>query len=243
VEAAAIIRAALDPLCHPRSHGHTLTAAGHRVGQPHQATVTHRRRRSRTGAAADDRNPGQRRADALVDVCRLALAGGRLPDNGGDRPQVVLTVPYDPLTRTLGTGALDTGDRLDPATTLRLACDAKVLPAVIDPTGQPLALGRERRLFTGPLRRALVLRDGGCAFPGCDRPSRWCDGHHIRHWTAGGPTALSNAVLLCGHHHRLIHSNAGWTVHMTRDGHPAFTPPARLDPTRVPRRNPYHRRQ
>ena len=242
VEAAAIIRAALDPLCHPRTRDPALAAAGRHPGQPHTATVT-RRHRSRTGRAADDRTPGQRRADALVDICRLALAGGRLPDNGGDRPQVVLTVPYDPLTRTLGTGTLDTGDRLDPETTLRLACDAKILPAVIDPTGQPLTLGRERRLFTGPLRRALVLRDGGCAFPGCDRPPRWCDGHHIRHWTDGGPTALTNAVLLCGHHHRLIHSNTGWTVHMTRDGHPAFRPPAWLDPTRVPRRNPYHRRQ
>ena len=88
-----------------------------------------------------------------------------------------------------------------------------------------------------------MLRDGGCAFPGCDRPPRWCDGHHIRHWTDGGHTALTNAVLLCGHHHRLIHSNTGWTVHMTRDGRPAFSPPAWLDPTRMPRRNPYHRRQ
>ena len=155
----------------------------------------------------------------------------------------MITVPYDPLTRTLGAGTLDTGDRISPETTLRLACDARILPAVIDPTCQPLTLGRERRLFTGPLRRAIILRDRGCAFPGCDRPPRWCDAHHIRHWAAGGETSLANAVLLCAHHHRLIHTNTGWTVHTAPDGHPTFIPPARLDPTSAPRRNPYHRRQ
>jgi hypothetical protein len=46
------------------------------------------------------------------------------------------------------------------------------------PIRQVLDLRQARRLFTGPVRRALVLRDGGCAFPGCDRPARWCDGHH-----------------------------------------------------------------
>jgi hypothetical protein len=196
------------------------------------------------GAPADDRTPGQRRADALVEVCRLALACGGLPDNGGDRPQVVVTVPFDPVRRALGAGTLDTGERVSVATVRRLACDARILPAVLDTRGQPLDLGRERRLFTGPLRRALVLRDGGCAFPGCDRPARWCDGHHVRHWSDGGETSLANAVLLCGHHHRLIHDErAGWAVHIGLDGRPVFTPPAWLDPTRVPRRNPYHRRE
>ena len=135
----------------------------------------------------------------------MVLAGGRLPDNGGDRPQVVVTVPFDPLRRAFGAGVIDTGDRLSADAARRLACDARILPAVLDGAGQPLDLGRERRLFTGPLRRALVLRDGGCAFPGCDRPPRWCDGHHVIHWADGGATSLANAVLLCGHHHRLIH--------------------------------------
>ncbi|HEV7898594.1 MAG TPA: HNH endonuclease signature motif containing protein, partial [Planosporangium sp.] len=95
----------------------------------------------------------------------------------------------------------------------------------------------------GPLRRALILRDRGCAFPGCGRPPRWCDGHHITHWADGGPTTLANAVLLCGFHHRLIH-HSPWQVSINpADGLPEFTPPAYLDPNQRPQRNRYHRRE
>ncbi|MEU4397906.1 DUF222 domain-containing protein [Micromonospora orduensis] len=189
----------------------------------------------------DDRSPGQRRADALGEICRLALRTGTLPDNGGDRPQIVVTMSLDALLNGVRAGTLETGARLTPGTVRRLACDAAVLPAVLGGNSQILDVGRQRRLFTGPLRRALVLRDGGCAFPGCDRPSRWCDGHHVRHWADGGATALGNAVLLCGHHHRLIHQG-DWTVRIAPDGQPEFLPPGWLDPLRAPRRNLYHRR-
>ncbi|HET8682982.1 MAG TPA: DUF222 domain-containing protein [Micromonosporaceae bacterium] len=205
-EAAAVVRAALEPLCRP--------------------------------IPGDERTPGQRRADALVDICRLALATDDLPDHGGDRPQVVVTVGYDVLARQLGPGLLDTGETLSPETVRRMACDAQILPAVLDGAGQPLDLGRVRRLVAGALRRALVLRDGGCAFPGCDRPARWCQGHHITSWVDGGPTCLSNVVLACGFHHRLLH-HGGWTVHITPDGRPEFTPPAWVDPAQRPRRNHY----
>ncbi|MET8549482.1 HNH endonuclease signature motif containing protein [Micromonospora zamorensis] len=209
-EAAAVLRAAIDPLTTP------------------------------TGPD-DTRTPGQRRHDALADVCRLALRTGELPENGGDLAQVVVTTSYDGLTRQLGTGALDLGPHFTPEAVRRLACDASILPAVLGGSGQPLDVGRQRRLITGPLRRALVLRDRGCAFPGCDRPPRWCDGHHIRHWADGGETSLDNAVLLCGHHHRHLH-HGDWAVRLGGDGHPEFIPPAWLDPEQVPRCNQYHRR-
>ncbi|MBG6101765.1 hypothetical protein IW249_002179 [Micromonospora vinacea] len=189
----------------------------------------------------DDRSPGQRRADALGEICRLALRTGQLPDNGGDRPQLVVTVSLDELLNGVRAGTLETGTRLTPGAVRRLACDAGVLPAVLGGNSQVLDVGRQRRLFTGPLRRALVLRDGGCAFPGCDRPPRWCDGHHIRHWADGGATALVNAVLLCGYHHRLIH-RGDWEVRVAADGRPDFLPPSWLDPLRIPRRNLYHLR-
>ncbi|MFF5052650.1 DUF222 domain-containing protein [Micromonospora sp. NPDC000663] len=209
-EAAALLRAVIDPLSAP--------------------------------AGPDDtRFAGQRRHDALADVCRLALRTGELPENGGDPAQLVITAGYDGLTRQLGAGALDTGLRLTPDTVRQLACDAAILPAVLGGAGLPLDVGRQRRLVTGPLRRALVLRDGGCAFPGCDRPPRWCAAHHIRHWADGGPTSLDNAVLLCGHHHRHIHQS-DWAVRLGGDGHPEFVPPVWLDPARVPRRNHYHSR-
>ncbi|SCE70890.1 HNH endonuclease [Micromonospora coriariae] len=190
----------------------------------------------------DARTPGQRRHDALADVCRLALRTGELPGNGGDLAQVVVTTSYDELTRQLGTGVLDIGPHLTPEAVRRLACDASILPAALGSTGQVLDVGRQRRLISGPLRRALVLRDRGCAFPGCDRPPRWCEGHHIRHWADSGDTSLDNAVLLCGHHHRHLH-HGDWAVRLGGDGHPEFVPPAWLDPDQLPRRNHYHRRR
>jgi hypothetical protein len=141
----------------------------------------------------------------------------------------------------------DTGQTLTPRQVRRLACDARVLPAILGGDGEVLELGRSRRLFTGPVRRALTLRDGGCAFPGCDRPPRWCDAHHLRSWLTGGPTDVDNGVLLCGYHHRLVHRHTAdpanrWTVRLGPGRRPEFLPPAHLDPARRPRRNRYHPR-
>jgi hypothetical protein len=246
-EAAAVITAALDPLCAPRCAADTLRPAA-LVGVFGDATADMRHlphgadQPRHTGrSVVDDRTSGQRRADALVEVCRLMLATGDLPINGGDRPQLTITVPLDVLRGELGVGTLDTGERLTPTQTRRLACDAQIIPAVLGGDGQILDLGQSRRLITGPLRRALVLRDRGCAFPGCSLPPRWTDGHHILSWVDGGPTSLDNSVLLCGHHHRTIH-HSDWTVRLGTDKLPEFLPPAHLDPTQRPRRNIYHRR-
>ena len=196
-----------------------------------------------TPIPGDDRSPAQRRADALVDVCRLALRTGQLPEDGGEAPQVSVTVAYDPITRALGAATTDTGLRLPADTARRLACDARILPVVLGGDGQILDAGRTRRTATGALRRALHVRDRGCAFPDCDRPARWTDAHHIRAWTDGGPTDLDNLVLLCRHHHRLIHQpDAGWEIRLGADRRPDFIPPPTVDLAREPRRNLYHLR-
>jgi len=189
----------------------------------------------------DPRTPAQRRADALTDVCRLALSTGELPVNGGDRPQVVVTLPFDALAGRVGAATLDSGVRLTAEQARRIACDAQIIPAVLGGVGQVLDVGQSRRLFTGALRRALVLRDGGCAFPGCDRPARWCEAHHIRSWADGGSTSLDNGVLVCWFHHRVIHHD-GWRVRLAADRRPEFIPPVHIDPQQRPRRNSYHRR-
>lgn len=215
-EGAAVVRAALDPLCGPRT---AMPTGG-----------------------LDGRSATQRRADALVDICRRSLSGGELPDNGGDRPQVAITIHWEALRKQVGAATLDDGQPLSPAAARRLACDAALLPAVLGGAGQPLDVGRERRLFTGPLRRAVLLRDRGCAFPDCDRPPRWVEIHHLRHWVDGGPTSLDNAVAACGHHHRVIH-RGGWQVVINpQDGHPDFHPPAHLG-IAGPLRNKYHLRR
>jgi hypothetical protein len=173
---------------------------------------------------------------------RLLMTTDTLPDTGGNKTTVTVTVGLDPLTGQLGSGHLDTGAPLSPAQTRRMACDAGILPAILDSHSVPLDLGRERRLISGSLRKALVLRDRGCAWPGCDRPPRWCQGHHITHWSTGGKTCLDQSVLVCGFHHTLLHHDTGWTVHIGADGHPWFTAPAHLDPHQTPRRNLYHQR-
>jgi hypothetical protein len=193
--------------------------------------------------------PGQQRADAFTQLCGILLASGQLPDNGGDRPQLTVTIDLRTLQDQIGTASLDTGETISPTAARRLACDAAIIPAVLNGPSQVLDIGRERRLFTGPLRRALVLRDRGCAFPTCDRPPRWTEAHHIQSWADGGPTNLTNGVLLCRHHHRLLHHHTSdtadtWQVQINpNDGLPEFTPPAYIDPQQRPRRNQYHRRE
>jgi Domain of unknown function (DUF222) len=218
-EGAAMLDAALDPLARPRPSDEE---------------------------GPDPRTLGQRNADALVELARRALAGqccagGGLPETGGEAATVLVTLSLDALRTGLGAGLLPTGDVISAAAARRWACDAKLIPAVLDGESMPLDLGRARRLFTPAQRRALALRDGdGCAFPGCDRPGSWCDAHHLRHWADGGPTDLSNGVLLCGWHHQVIHRGE-WAVVMGLDGRPDFHPPTWLDPARRPRRNTRHR--
>jgi hypothetical protein len=254
-ESAARVRAALDPLCAPRTahrtqrdpHGQPtghdtarVDAAGVDAAGVDAAGVD---AAGVDAAGVDLRTPGQRRADALVEICQLALACGELPDNGGDRPQVVVTVDLDTLRSQIGTATLDDGAPLSAATARRIACDATIIPAVLDGPSQALDVGREQRLFTAARRRALILRDNGCAFPGCERPPRWCDGHHITHWADGGRTDPDNGVLLCGHHHRVVH-HGEWQVRLNpRDRKPEFIPPEYIDPHRRPLRNNYHRRE
>src|SRR5215470_10758165 len=213
-EAAAVVAAALDPLARP----------------------------SRGVDGPDPRTAAARRADALVDVCRIALAAGGLPDNGGTPPQLTVTVELEALRRNLAIGQLDTGGQLTPETVRRLACGAGILPIVLGGAGVPIDLGRTRRTYTGAARQAVLARDGGCAFPGCDRPPRWTDVHHVVSWVDGGPTDLDNAVALCGHHHRLIH-HSQWKVRLGPDRRPEFIPPPHIDPTGQPRRNLYHPRR
>jgi hypothetical protein len=141
-----------------------------------------------------------------------------------------------------GVGWLDTGVPISAAEARRIACDARIIPAVLGSDSQVLDLGRSRRLFSGAVRRALVLRDRGCSFPMCDRPARWSEGHHIRAWPNGGLTEPDNGCLVCRFHHRLLHDGSGWQVRIATDGLPEYLPPATIDPERRPRRNTYHPR-
>lgn len=148
------------------------------------------------------------------------------------RAQIAVTIPLDWLRAQVGHAEFDTGRPLDPATARRLACDARILPAVLGTRGEPVELGRAAYAVTEALRRLLTIRDRGCAHPGCTRRPRRCHAHHIRHWVDGGDTDPDNLVLLCRYHHHLVH-HGGWEIHMV-NGRPWFTPPRWVDPDRQP---------
>ncbi|MGH3858379.1 DUF222 domain-containing protein [Actinokineospora sp.] len=180
----------------------------------------------------DQRDQAERHGDALAELCHLAQAAPDLPTEAGERPHLHLTATIETLRDGVGRATLDTGATLTAAELRVAACDSAVIPYVMGGATRPLDVGRMRYTIPTHLRRALILRDQGCAFPRCDRRPRSCHGHHVRMWAHGGPTALDNLVLLCGQHHRLIH-NSDWAVKIV-DGLPEFTPPAYLDPYRRP---------
>jgi hypothetical protein len=99
------------------------------------------------------------------------------------------------------------------------------------------ALGTPCRIFTRQQRHALIVRDGGCSFPGCDAPPQYCEAHHVLSWADGGPTDISNGCLLCAYHHREF-ERLGWICQMI-DGIPYWTPPAWLG-DQTPIRNTSH---
>lgn len=208
-EAAEILRSALSPLAAPRPT---------------------------TETEVDLRTAAQRDADALVELADRALNDGALPTEGGERPQVVVTVSLPVLQGRIGSAVLALGGPINADIARRIACDAAVIPAVLGSRGEPLDVGRASRTVPAALRRAVILRDGGCAFPGCSAPARWCDIHHIVHWADNGSTCLENCVALCGRHHRLLH-HSHWKIEMI-DGIPEFYPPPWLGGP--PRTNPFH---
>jgi hypothetical protein len=272
---------------------------------------------ARPASADDERSASQRRADALAELARRSLEAGRLPQTGGIRPQLLVTVDLDSLIGPGGLGG-ETGGvgPLAPETCRRLACDGAVTRVLVsryrtdqhhpdhhpggeeravpasqgtprlatrdptdekgaatrDPTDekgaatrhptnhhagtdgglaarlraaaallppvlggaptQPLEVGRSSRVVQPAQRTALAVRDGGCVFPGCDRPLAWCEAHHLRHWLHGGPTDLANLALLCRTHHRAVHEG-GWRLARDPDGRLTAIPPYRR-PQRAP---------
>ena len=150
----------------------------------------------------DGRSTAQRRADALVRVCEAsapALASG---PGRAHRPSVTCVADIEVLERRSGPELVRRvraeaarAGRLSAETLRRISCDAGIARVITDGPTQPLDVGRTTRTVAPSLWRALVVRDGGCVAPGCDRPPGWCDAHHRRHWADGGATALDNLEL------------------------------------------------
>ncbi len=106
---------------------------------------------------------------------------------------------------------IEDGPVLASETLRRIACDSAIVRILESGDGEPLDIGRKTRVSSPALRRALKRRDRGCRFPNCTN-TRFVDGHHIMHWADGGATRLDNLVLLCRHHHRLLHEGMYYVV-------------------------------
>jgi hypothetical protein len=170
-------------------------------------------------AGTDLRSPAQRRADALGEICRRYLDEGERPVVAGERPHVLVSVDLQALLGRAGRAELEDAGLLTPTAARRIACDAKVSRVITRGGSEPLEMGRRTPVVPASLRRALVLRDRGCRFPGCGRAQAWCDAHHVMHWADGGETSLANLVLLCRPHHRTVHGR--FALEMV-DGRPVF---------------------
>jgi Domain of unknown function (DUF222)/HNH endonuclease len=182
---------------------------------------------------AEERSPAQRRADALGEVCRQWLDLGPRPAVAVERPHLTLTVSAEALAESAGVGGNGDGtggaelDHVGPvsfSTARRLSCDASVMRVVMAGGSAPLDVGRRTPVVPSSIRRAVVCRDRHCRFPGCGRPHAWCDSHHVVHWARGGRTGLSNLVLLCRRHHRLVHTGGGFSLELSGGG-PVFRRP------------------
>jgi hypothetical protein len=149
------------------------------------------------GGHAGDLPIAARRADALANIAETYMNNDESAGSTADRYQVVVHV-------TAETSELEDGPHVTAETSRRIGCDSTVVQIREDEHGEPLSIGRRSRSIPPAMRRALRNRDGGCRFPGCTN-TRFVDGHHVQHWADGGETNLNNLILLCRHHHHLVH--------------------------------------
>ena len=199
----------------------------------------------------DRRSRAQKLLDGLVGACGVALSTAELPAAGGLRPQVMVTIDYrelldrieheSPATSRSSVSSSSSAFQgpIHPSVIRKIACDADIIPVLLGSESRILDIGRSTRVFPPHIRKAITARDQGCAFPDCDIPAPWCEAHHITYWSHGGTTGTDNGVLLCSHHHHVIHKEQ-WTITMD-SGVAWFRPPPHIDPRQVPRRNGFFR--
>jgi hypothetical protein len=175
------------------------------------------------------RDIAQRRADALVAMAEAALAAKEAGTVGGVRPRVVVRVNLADLIsdpdhpdhhrlpgkpRSVSPPTVDWVGAIGPRLLAQLLDDCEIARVVFGPDGQLLDIGRATRVWPAAMRRAIVERDRGCRFFGCDRRPEWCDIDHVLEWEEGGPTAVWNGLLLCRYHHRGKRRDGWWpTLH------------------------------
>ncbi|MDO6146557.1 DUF222 domain-containing protein, partial [Paenarthrobacter aurescens] len=175
------------------------TATNPRLTNPSQseaATNTNTESDTEAGPVLDRRSRAQKLLDGLVGACGVAMSTGKLPSNGGLRPQLTVTIDHRDLFEQLTHHQLDQPGRnatasshlssgtatflgpIHPTTIRKIACDADIIPVLLGSDSRILDIGRTTRIFPPHIRKAITARDGGCAFPDCTMPAPWCEAHH-----------------------------------------------------------------
>ena len=208
-EAAALVRSALDPLASPRP----------------------------TVDAPDTRLAGQRNHDALAELARRALAGGDLPVRHGHHATLLVTIGLADLEARTGIATVAHGGHLSVEDLLHRAAEASVIPVVLDADGIVMHYGQEQRLADEHQRRALIVTDIGCTWPGCAIPAVWCEAAHCEPFRISKQTSINDLALMCGYHHDYADTHH-WQINR-HNGRVWFTPPAWVDPHQTPRTNEY----
>ena len=161
-----------------------------------------------------ERLPHRRRLGEAFCALLERMPSRLLPRHGGTATTVVVTVDKDDLISGLGRATLASGHDISINEARRLACNAGLMPAVLDGDSVPLDLGRKQRLYEDAQRVAMILRDQRCRADGCDIPAAWCEGHHKLPWGHLGRTDLKDGVLLCPWHHHRAHDDRYATAYL-----------------------------
>jgi hypothetical protein len=221
-ESAAILSTALDPFTSPRR-------GGPRFVDPEQAALAQ--------AIVDDPRTTERLAlDGLLELVKLG--SGIDPQKTHPKMRTLVTIVTTVETAEgvggAGFGILEANGEAVPAEAVdRALCEGDCVELTMTPGGSPLDLGRRSRLYGQRQREALAVRDGGCLWPGCDRPPAYTEAHHTRQWKRDrGRTDIADGCLLCRFHHLQLH-NKGWEIERRNDpgGESRFwlIPPASVD--------------
>jgi hypothetical protein len=232
-ESAALVTDAVDAVTSPRR-------GGPRFVDPAAA--------ARADAIIEDtRSTEQLTLDALVAMVRIAAAADTGRVFGVRKPAVRVHVTLSDLDRRAGTAHLEGQTAaVSTATAERIACTDGLVPILFNNHGAPLKLGHTRRHFTQHQRTILAAIWGGCAAPGCERPPSWTEAHHINEWHKDhGSTNIQDGILLCKHHHLMVHNNH-WKIDRSGTHYELVPPPGdRLHPKPIALtpKNPVHRRE
>ena len=190
-----------------------------------------------TKDAPDNRLAGQRYHDALQELARRALASKDLPKRHGHHATMLVTVRLEDLEARTGLATVAHGGHIPVRDLIRHAAQTSVIPIILDTDGTVLHYGEEQRLADEDQRRALIVTDIGCTWPGCSVPGVWCECAHCEPFRISKQTSIDDLALLCGYHHDYADTH-DWTIHRD-NGRVWFTPPKWVDPHQIPRTNEY----